>query len=352
MAQAGTTDGIDLAVVAGDGIGTEVVEQGLAVLEAALAPSGTKLSTTEFDLGARRWHATGETLTDEDLEKIKGQDAILLGAIGDPSVPSGVLERGLLLKLRFALDHYVNLRPTKLFEGVSSPLADPGEIDFVVVREGTEGPYVGNGGALRVGTPAEIATEVSVNTAFGVERVVRDAFARANARPRKHLTLVHKHNVLVHAGHLWRRTVEAVNAEFPDVTTDYTHVDAATIYLTTNPSRFDVIVTDNLFGDILTDQAAAISGGIGLAASANINPDRTAPSMFEPVHGSAPDIAGQGKADPTATILSVALLLDHLGFAAESARVQDAVAADLAARGDVVRTTDQVGRDIAARVTG
>ncbi|MFJ3406291.1 3-isopropylmalate dehydrogenase [Promicromonospora sp. NPDC090134] len=352
MAQVATTDGINLAVVAGDGIGTEVVEQGLSVLEAALAPSGTKLSTTEFDLGARRWHATGETLTDEDLERIKGQDAILLGAIGDPSVPSGVLERGLLLKLRFALDHYVNLRPTKLYEGVSSPLADPGEIDFVVVREGTEGPYVGNGGALRVGTPHEIATEVSVNTAFGVERVVRDAFARAAARPRKHLTLVHKHNVLVHAGHLWRRTVEAVNAEFPDVTTDYAHVDAATIYLTTNPSRFDVIVTDNLFGDILTDQAAAISGGIGLAASANINPDRTAPSMFEPVHGSAPDIAGQGKADPTATILSVALLLDHLGFAAESARVQDAVAADLASRGDVVRTTDQVGRDIAARVIG
>lgn len=341
---------IDLAVVAGDGIGTEVVEQGLAVLEAALAPSGTKLSTTEFDLGARRWHATGETLTDEDLEKIKGHDAILLGAIGDPSVPSGVLERGLLLKLRFALDHYVNLRPTKLFEGVSSPLANPGEIDFVVVREGTEGPYVGNGGALRVGTPHEIATEVSVNTAFGVERVVRDAFARAAARPRKHLTLVHKHNVLVHAGHLWRRTVEAVNAEFPDVTTDYAHVDAATIYLTTNPSRFDVIVTDNLFGDILTDQAAAISGGIGLAASANINPDRTAPSMFEPVHGSAPDIAGQGKADPTATVLSVALLLDHLGFAAESAQVQAAVAADLAERGDAVRTTDQVGRDLAARV--
>ncbi|MEU4365517.1 3-isopropylmalate dehydrogenase [Promicromonospora sp. NPDC023987] len=356
MAQVGRTEGIDLAVVAGDGIGTEVVEQGLAVLEAALAPSGTKLSTTEFDLGARRWHATGETLTDEDLEKIKAHDAILLGAIGDPSVPSGVLERGLLLKLRFALDHYVNLRPTKLFQGVSSPLANPGEIDFVVVREGTEGPYVGNGGALRVGTPHEIATEVSVNTAFGVERVVRDAFARANARKRKHLTLVHKHNVLVHAGHLWRRTVEAVNAEFPDVTTDYAHVDAATIYLTTDPSRFDVIVTDNLFGDILTDQAAAISGGIGLAASANINPDRTAPSMFEPVHGSAPDIAGQGKADPTATILSVALLLDHLGFAAESARVQGAVEADLADRptahgGSAVRTTEQVGRDIAARVT-
>ncbi|MCZ2263143.1 3-isopropylmalate dehydrogenase [Isoptericola sp. QY 916] len=346
------TRSIDLAVVAGDGIGTEVVEQGLAVLEAAVAGSDVKISTTEFDLGARRWHATGETLTDADLEAIKQHDAILLGAIGDPSVPSGVLERGLLLKLRFSLDHYVNLRPGKLYPGVTSPLASPGDVDFVVVREGTEGPYVGNGGALRVGTPHEIATEVSVNTAFGVERVVRDAFARAQARPRKHLTLVHKHNVLVHAGHLWRRTVEAVNADFPDVTTDYLHVDAATIFLTTNPSRFDVIVTDNLFGDILTDQAAAITGGIGLAASANINPDRTAPSMFEPVHGSAPDIAGQGKADPTATVLSVSLLLDHLGLAEESKRVEAAVAADLVERGDRVRTTAEVGRDLAARVNG
>ena len=346
------TRSIDLAVVAGDGIGTEVVEQGLTVLEAAVAGSDVKVSTTEFDLGARRWHATGETLTDADLDAIKQHDAILLGAIGDPSVPSGVLERGLLLKLRFSLDHYVNLRPGKLYPGVTSPLANPGDVDFVVVREGTEGPYVGNGGALRVGTPHEIATEVSVNTAFGVERVVRDAFARAQARPRKHLTLVHKHNVLVHAGHLWRRTVEAVNAEFPDVTTDYLHVDAATIFLTTNPSRFDVIVTDNLFGDILTDQAAAITGGIGLAASANINPDRTAPSMFEPVHGSAPDIAGQGKADPTATVLSVSLLLDHLGLAEEASRVEAAVAADLVERGDRVRTTAEVGRDLAARVNG
>ncbi|WP_277211874.1 3-isopropylmalate dehydrogenase [Isoptericola croceus] len=346
------TRNIDLAVVAGDGIGTEVVEQGLAVLDAAVAGSDLKISTTEFDLGARRWHATGETLTDSDLERIKSHDAILLGAIGDPSVPSGVLERGLLLKLRFALDHYVNLRPGKLYEGVTSPLANPGEVDFVVVREGTEGPYVGNGGSVRTGTPHEIATEVSVNTAFGVERVVRDAFARAQARPRKHLTLVHKHNVLVHAGHLWRRTVEAVNAEFPDVTTDYLHVDAATIFLTTNPSRFDVIVTDNLFGDILTDQAAAITGGIGLAASANINPDRTAPSMFEPVHGSAPDIAGQGKADPTATVLSVSLLLDHLGLSDEARRVESAVAADLVSRGDTVRTTAEVGRDLAARVAG
>ncbi len=346
------TRSIDLAVVAGDGIGTEVVEQGLTVLEAAVAGSDVKVSTTEFDLGARRWHATGDTLTDDDLARIKEHDAILLGAIGDPSVPSGVLERGLLLKLRFSLDHYVNLRPAKLYEGVKSPLANPGDVDFVVVREGTEGPYVGNGGALRVGTPHEIATEVSVNTAFGVERVVRDAFARAQARPRKHLTLVHKHNVLVHAGHLWRRTVEAVNVEFPDVTIDYLHVDAATIFLTTNPSRFDVIVTDNLFGDILTDQAAAITGGIGLAASANINPDRTAPSMFEPVHGSAPDIAGQGKADPTATVLSVALMLDHLGLTAEARRVETAVAADLVARGGRVRSTAEVGRELAARVAG
>ncbi|PRZ05237.1 3-isopropylmalate dehydrogenase [Isoptericola sp. CG 20/1183] len=346
------TRNIDLAVVAGDGIGTEVVEQGLAILDAAVAGSDIKVSTTEFDLGARRWHATGETLTETDLQRIREHDAILLGAIGDPTVPSGVLERGLLLKLRFALDHYVNLRPGKLYEGVTSPLAQPGDVDFVVVREGTEGPYVGNGGSVRTGTPHEIATEVSVNTAFGVERVVRDAFARAQARPRQHLTLVHKHNVLVHAGHLWRRTVEAVNADFPDVTTDYLHVDAATIFLTTNPSRFDVIVTDNLFGDILTDQAAAITGGIGLAASANINPDRTAPSMFEPVHGSAPDIAGQGKADPTATVLSVSLLLEHLGLADEARRVEAAVAADLAGRGDTVRTTAEVGRDLAARVAG
>ncbi|WP_028047694.1 3-isopropylmalate dehydrogenase [Cellulomonas sp. URHE0023] len=345
---------INLAVVAGDGIGTEVVEQGLLALDAALGGSQVTVSTTSFDLGARRWHATGETLTDTDLDAIRTHDAILLGAIGDPSVPSGVLERGLLLRLRFALDHYVNLRPSRLYPGVASPLGNPGEIDFVVVREGTEGPYVGNGGAIRVGTPHEVANEVSVNTAFGVERVVRDAFARAAARPRKKLTLVHKHNVLVHAGHLWRRTVEAVNAEFPDVTVDYLHVDAATIFLVTNPSRFDVIVTDNLFGDILTDLAAAITGGIGLAASANINPDRTAPSMFEPVHGSAPDIAGQGKADPTATVLSVALLLEHLGLAAAAASVEKAVADDIRDRGarERVRSTAEVGKDLAARIAG
>src|SRR4051794_5406504 len=342
---------IRLAVVAGDGIGPEVVAEGLKVLRAAVDGVAT-VETTEYDLGARRWHATGETLPDSVLAEIRQHDAILLGAVGDPGVPSGVLERGLLLRLRFELDHYVNLRPARLYPGVTSPLADPGEIDFVVVREGTEGPYVGNGGALRVGTPQEIATEVSVTPAFGVERVVRDAFRRAQARPRRHLTLVHKHNVLTHAGHLWRRTVERVNAEFPEVTSDYLHVDAATIFLVQDPTRFDVIVTDNLFGDIVTDLAAAIAGGIGLAASGNINPDRTAPSMFEPVHGSAPDIAGQQKADPTATVLSVAMLLEHLGLDKAAQRVEQAVAADLAARDlRVPRSTAQIGEAIASRLS-
>src|SRR6476661_26275 len=354
MAQAQVKDAYSIAVIGGDGIGPEVVAEGLKVLEAVTGDGGPTFTTTDYDLGARRWHATGETLPDTVLDELRGHDAILLGAIGDPSVPSGVLERGVLLPLRFALDHYVNLRPAKLFPGVSSPLdvarVAPDGIDFVVVREGTEGPYTGNGGALRVGTPEEIATEVSVNTRYGVERVVRDAFARAQGRPRKHLTLVHKHNVLTYAGHLWRRTVEEVGAEFPDVETAYQHVDAATIFMATDPGRFDVIVTDNLFGDIITDIAAAIAGGIGLAASGNINPERTAPSMFEPVHGSAPDIAGQGKADPTATILSVALLLEHLGRGEDGARVEAAVAADLAERGSAPRSTSAIGDAIAARV--
>ena len=341
-----------LAVVGGDGIGPEVTAEALKVLDAVSAAAGVSFERTEYDLGARRWHATGETLPDTVLDEIRGHDAILLGAVGDPAVPSGVLERGLLLKLRFALDHYVNLRPSKIYPSATTPLADPGEVDFVVVREGTEGPYVGNGGALRVGTPYEIATEVSVNTAYGVERVVRDAFKRAQARPRRKLTLVHKNNVLVHAGHLWSRTVDAVATEFPDVTVDYLHVDAATIFLVTDPSRFDVIVTDNLFGDIITDLAAAVTGGIGLAASGNINPDRTAPSMFEPVHGSAPDIAGQQKADPTAAILSAALLCEHLGLTGAATAIQDAVTADMEERGSTPRTTSQVGDAIAKRVGG
>jgi 3-isopropylmalate dehydrogenase len=286
------------------------------------------------------------------LEEIRGHDAILLGAVGDPSVPSGVLERGLLLRLRFELDHHVNLRPAKLYPGVSTPLAGEPPIDFVVVREGTEGPYAGNGGVLRKGTPQEIATEVSVNTRFGAERVVRDAFTRAQARPRKHLTLVHKNNVLTNAGDLWFRTVAAVGEEFPDVTVAYNHVDAATIYLVTDPGRYDVIVTDNLFGDILTDLAAAIAGGIGLAASGNLDPSHAHPSMFEPVHGSAPDIAGQGKADPTAAVLSVSMLLTHLGEHDAAAKVEAAVAADLAAR-DPQRpgSTAEVGERLANAVS-
>lgn len=343
---------IRLAVVPGDGIGQEVVAEGLKVLAAAL-PADLALETTEYDLGARLYHRTGETLPDSVLAELRGQDAILLGAIGDPSVPSGVLERGLLLKLRFAFDHHVNLRPAKLGPGVTSPLGADAQIDFVVVREGTEGPYAGNGGTLRTGTEHEIATEVSVNTAFGIERVVRDAFARAQARPRKKLTLVHKNNVLVHAGHLWTRVFNQVAADFPEVTTDYLHVDAATIFMVTQPERFDVIVTDNLFGDIITDLAAAIAGGIGLAASGNINPSGEFPSMFEPVHGSAPDIAGQGKADPTATVLSVAMLLEHLGHTDAARRVEAAVDADLAERASLgTRSTSEIGDAIAKRVAG
>ncbi|MFD5508017.1 3-isopropylmalate dehydrogenase [Streptomyces sp. NPDC059761] len=342
---------INLAVIPGDGIGQEVVAQGLKVLTAVL-PQDVKLETKQYDLGAQRWHRTGETLPDAELEALRHHDAILLGAIGDPSVPSGVLERGLLLKLRFAFDHFINLRPSKLFPNTATPLAGRPEIDFVVVREGTEGPYTGNGGSLRTGTPAEVATEVSINTAYGVERVVRDAYERANARPRKKLTLVHKNNVLVYAGHMWKNIFDKVGQEYPEVTTDYLHVDAATIFFVTQPERFDVIVTDNLFGDILTDLAAAVTGGIGLAASGNINPTGTFPSMFEPVHGSAPDIAGTGKADPTATILSVALLLRHLGYEAQAVRIEDAVSADLAERDGTFRSTEQIGDALAARVAG
>jgi len=343
---------INLAVIPGDGIGQEVVAQGLKVLSAVL-PQDVKLETKEFDFGAKRYHATGEALTEADLDALKKHDAILLGAIGDPSVPSGVLERGFLLKLRFAFDHHVNLRPSKLLPGVATPLAGQPEIDFVVVREGTEGPYTGNGGTIRKGTEHEVATEVSVNTAFGVERVVRDAFARAQARPRKKLTLVHKNNVLTFAGHLWTNVFNKVAEEFPEVTTDYIHVDAATIYLVTDPARFDVIVTDNLFGDIITDLAAAVSGGIGVAASGNINPSGEFPSMFEPVHGSAPDIAGQGKADPSATVLSVALLLRHLGHESEAVRIEAAVSADLAERvGKPARSTEEIGDALAVRVAG
>ncbi|MHA7276278.1 3-isopropylmalate dehydrogenase [Arthrobacter sp. Hz1] len=346
---------VQLAVIPGDGIGPEVIAEAVKVLRSVTAALDTTFALTEFKLGAEHWLESGVTLPEETLDQLRTHDAILFGAVGaapgDTRIPSGLIEREMLLKLRFSLDHYVNLRPSRLYPGIASPLASPGTIDFVVVREGTEGPYVGNGGTLRAGTPHEIATEVSLNTAHGVERVVRDAFRRASDRPRRHLTLVHKHNVLVYSGHLWRRTVEAVAAEFPEVTHDYLHVDAAMIFMVTDPARFDVIVTDNLFGDIITDLAAAITGGIGLAASGNLNMHRTAPSMFEPVHGSAPDIAGQQKADPTAAILSVALLLRHLGFDSAAARVESAVDDDVASRTDARRTTAQIGDAIAALVS-
>jgi 3-isopropylmalate dehydrogenase len=338
-----------LAVIPGDGIGPEVVNEGLKVLR-EVAPD---LETTPYDLGAARWQRTGELLPDTVLEELRQHDAILLGAIGDPGVPSGILERGLLLRLRFELDHHVNLRPAKLYDGATSPLADPGTIDMLCVREGTEGLYAGNGGVIRRDTPQEIATEVSLNTAFGVERVVRYAFERAVTRPRRHLTLIHKTNVLTHAGSLWSRTVEEVSAEFPEVTVAYQHVDAASMFFITDPSRYDVIVTDNLFGDIVTDIAAAVTGGIGLAASGNLDTSGTHPSMFEPVHGSAPDIAGQGIADPTAAVLSVGLLLDHLGRGDQAKKVNAAVAFDLSTRGnqDPLRTAE-VGDRLAALVSG
>jgi 3-isopropylmalate dehydrogenase len=344
---------IRLAVIGGDGIGPEVVTEALKVLRAA-TPT-VAIEETSYDLGAKRWHATGEALPDSVLDELRGQDAILLGAVGDPSVPSGVLERGLLLRLRFELDQYINLRPVRLYPGVATPLADvrPESVDMVVVREGTEGPYTGAGGVMRRGTAHEIATQESVNTAFGVARVVRYAFERAAARPRRKLTLVHKTNVLTYAGDLWQRTVDQVAAGFGEVTVDYSHVDAASMFFVTDPGRYDVIVTDNLFGDILTDLGAAVAGGIGLAASGNINPERTAPSMFEPVHGSAPDIAGRHKADPTAAILSAALLCQHLGLTAEAARIEQAVAEDLLERQGawVARSTWEAGDDIAERVS-
>ena len=340
---------LSLALIPGDGIGTEVVAEAMKVLTAIAPAAGLDVVTTEYDLGARRYNATGELLPDAVVEELRSYDAILLGAIGDPSVPPGVLERGVLLPLRFLMDHHVNLRPVKLYPGVVGPLAGKttADIDFVVCREGTEGPYVGAGGILREGTPHEVATEVSLNTSFGAERIIRDAFERATRRRNK-VTLVHKTNVLVYAGSLWQRTFDMVAREYPQVATDYCHVDAAAMYFLTHPERFDVVVTDNLFGDILTDIGAAIVGGIGLAASGNIDPSRSNPSMFEPVHGSAPDIAGQGKADPTATIMSLAMLLDHVGEPAAAGWVEAAVAADLAARGDRERSTGQIGDDLAA----
>lgn len=362
MANSDVTTRYDIGVIPGDGIGIEVIAEAVKVLRAAgraanaAADSalGVEFDITEYDLGARQYHATGEALPDAALAQLRGHDALLLGAVGDPSVPPGVLERGLLLRMRFEFDQAVNLRPVKLVAGVDSPVktATPETVDMIVCREGTEGLYCGAGGILRRDTAHEVATEESLNTWHGVERLVRDAFRRAQARPRRKLTLVHKTNVLVHAGDLYARVTAALAREFPDVTVDYCHIDAATIFFVTDPGRFDVIVTDNMFGDILTDLGAAIAGGIGLAASGNLNVDGTAPSMFEPVHGSAPDIAGTGQADPTAAVMSVAMMLDHLGERDAAGRVEAAVNVDLAARGSQPRSTAQIGDGIAALVAG
>jgi len=346
------TPSLNLAIIPGDGIGPEVTAEALETLTVVSA-GVLDVQVTTYTLGANHYLETGEILSDETLTALSAHDAILFGAVGgdprDPKLQGGIIERGLLLKLRFAFDHYVNLRPTVLLPGVESPLSNPGVIDFVVVREGTEGPYVGNGGSLRTGTPEEIATEVSVNTAYGVERVVRFAFDTAMSR-RKKLTLVHKTNVLVHAGSLWSRIVREVQADYPAVEVDYLHIDATTIFMVTDPSRFDVIVTDNLFGDIITDLAGAVGGGIGMAASANLNPSGSFPSMFEPVHGSAPDIAGTGTADPTAALMSAALLLENRGFPELANRIVHAVTQDVASRTQAgkPRSTSEIGQAIRA----
>jgi 3-isopropylmalate dehydrogenase len=323
-----------IAVVGGDGIGPEVTAEALKVVRAA----GVEIDTTDFDLGGARYLRDGVIFDDEILGQLRGYDAILLGAVGDPRVPPGVIERGFLLTMRFQLDLYINQRP---FKGIAPGKDEPH--DFVVIRENTEGSYAGEGGVLRKGTPFEIATQGSVNTRMGVERAIRYSFELARSR-RKHITLVHKTNVLTFAGDLWERTFHEVAAEYPDVTTAYSHMDATCIYFVQDPQRFDVVVTDNLFGDILTDLGGAVSGGIGVAASANLNPARTGPSMFEPVHGSAPDIVGTGKANPTAAILSAAMMLDFLGEADAAARIRAACGEPSSG------STTQIGDSIAERV--
>jgi 3-isopropylmalate dehydrogenase len=328
-----------IAVLGGDGIGPEVIAEALKVSRAA----GATLETVDYDLGGRRYLATGEVLPDGVLDELRGFDAILLGAVGTPDVPPGILERGLLLKLRFELDLYVNLRPFVTASSVGAGVA----VNMIVVRENTEGAYAGEGGFLRRGTAAEVATQGSVNTRFGVERCVRFAFDLAQARDRRHLTLVHKTNVLTFSGDLWQRTVDQVGIEYPDVAVSYNHVDAACIYFVQSPERYDVIATDNLFGDILTDLGAAVCGGIGRAASANLNPARTGPSLFEPVHGSAPDIAGTGRADPTAAVISAAMMLDFLGEADAASRITKALETLPASPS---ATTEQIGDAIAERV--
>ncbi len=347
----------NIATIPGDGVGVEVTAEAVKALAAAAGSFGFSVSTSEYDLGGRRFLATGEVLPQSVQDELAAHDAILLGAVGTPGVPPGVLERGLLLKLRFDFDLYVNLRPVKLYRGVPSPVAGltPDRCDLVVVRENTEGLYAGTGGFFKKGSPEEVAIQESINTRHGIERVVRYAFEVAATR-KKHLTLCHKTNVLTFAGDLWQRTVDETAAEFPDVTVDYVHVDAACLYLVNSPERFDVMVTDNLFGDIVTDLGAAVQGGLGLAASGNLDPQRRHPSIFEPVHGSAPDIAGRGWANPVAAVLSVALCLAHLGESRAAGTVESAAAGvlpELDSMGgpDMGMSTAEIGDLIASRIS-
>src|SRR5262249_25844772 len=329
----GTSVTYQIGIIGGDGIGPEVVAEAMKCVDAA----GVAYEPVPFDLGGARYLRDGVVLEPEHLEAIRGLDAVMLGAVGTPEVPPGVLERGLLLGLRFQLDLYVNLRPF-----VAGPSRYNDGVDMLVVRENTEGAYAGEGGFLRKDTPNEIATQGSVNTRMGAERAIRFAFDLAQSRERKHCTLVHKTNVLTFSGDLWQRTFDAVAAEYPEVDTAYHHVDAACISFVQDPGRYDVVVTDNLFGDILTDLGGAIAGGIGRAASANLNPARTGPSLFEPVHGSAPDIAGTGRADPRAAIISAAMMCDFLGETGAADRIRKAVEQT----DDKEGTTAQIGAAI------
>lgn len=339
-----------IGLISGDGIGPEVMTEALKVLSAISDLGSVKFEIIAFEVGAKRYLKTGEILPDSVLNDIKSTDAVLLGAVGDPQVPPGLLERELLLKLRFELDLYVNLRPIRLFEGVQSPLRSETPIDFVVCREGTEGLYAGRGSVSQTGTTDEVAIEESINTYAGIERIIRFAYELASKR-RQQLTLIHKTNVLTRAGGLWQRVFSEVGKDFPGIQTQYLHVDAAAMFFVTKPEIFDVVVTDNLFGDILTDLGAAITGGIGLAASGNINPTRSTPSMFEPIHGSAPDIAGKNIADPTAAILSVKMMLEHLGLLEEAKIVEQAVMKDLLTRAGT-RNTSAVGDAIVQAMKG
>lgn len=335
-----------IAVIPGDGIGREVIAEAVRVLDAVGAVEGFSLTRREFELGAERYLKTGEVLPDAVVEELRRFDAVLFGAVGDdprnPRIPQGVLEGGLLLRLRQELDLYVNLRPAKLFEGVGTPLATAttSDVDLLIVRENTEGLYSRRGQAVNIGSEKEAATEMSINTAAAVERIVRYAFDLAHETQRT-LTLVHKTNVLEHAGALYSRVFAQVHSEYPDVETTYQHADAAALLMVTDPRRFQVIVTDNMFGDVLSDLAAALVGGLGWVGSGNIHPGKV--SIFEPVHGSAPDIAGTGKANPAGAVLSAAMMLRHLGEEPAADRVESAVARVAAKWASDGLTTSQFG---------